>query len=862
MSTVAPQAREWLRDLPALLGTEDGLRRSGSSVLALLEEFDARSLAATSPAADRLATACVLLGDGRYASAGSAPAVLVFDHLEPDAALEAVREHERTAGAVEGVVGLTCDARLETARRLRSLGYRVGVAFGPLEDDAARADEGEAPPSDDARVASGLHPAVAAKRALEHYLGCGRLPGAPDAFDRHYDAPGGLWLSARRRSDGWLLGRGGAWSLDEDPAPVTVATWTALHRMLADGERRIRRVWPEVKLAVTLVDSVERVAPGRLDHRRHGVLAVPAGRRRPVGDAPPNGQGIADELQQIRHARSRARLGPHDTADLYRYASTKLVEPGEQWLPFAAPPSRPGGPLGHELVRLTLAGLDGRPAAADDGVLDELASGVPIAGVAVSVYRRGVVGCATAWRGGPARMVADAARAAYRDPRLADHVAAEGDVDAVVVTLMHTPTRVTGVTAEYFARTLQRGLDAYSVRQGDRFAVFLDSVIPHFDWPPRHALEQLLAKAGIGAGTVTWTSYRTASWVHVAGRTHDARGGLPVRTRAAPASVAVERLAGYLMEHRGADGLVAWRTFPIRGRQEPRGILSHALHALYALACAGTWAGRPDWKSAATDGLLAVLDRRESWPVACGWRSGWGANAVLALGAGAIDVPDERREQLGSLAADVRRAVQPDGRVAAPPAAGPSGEEHDYLPGTVILALAALATRGVDFPAVDWTSTLDWYRRRFRLAHPWGMAFWHPQAWAAVHALEPRPEYAEFAFEVADWALERQLEHSGAFVTDPSPAIPSFHTACAAEGVAAARALAERLGDRERARRYGEACRRAADCLAQLTIAPEDLYCMRDAAALGGVRMHAASGEVRADYVGHALLFALEAQLL
>jgi AMMECR1 domain-containing protein len=759
------------------------------------------------------------------------------------------------------------------ATGLTEYGYPLRVALGPSTAPRNYAAGREEQSWDDAPVASGLHPAVAARRALDHYLRTGRLPAPPEHFGGDYKAPGGVWISARRRSDSWLLTRGGFWSFEPDARPLTLAVWDGLQRAVADGAHPLREAWPNVKIGITLVHELARVALGALDHERYGVVATPAGRRSPAGDAPPNGQGVASELEQCRHARARAGLRPAEPADLYRYSTSKLTEPGEAWLPHASPPRRIDSRLGEALVARALAEIagatDGRESTTDasDGELDALveADGVPVAGVAVSIYFRGVVGCATGWRGTLMRMVGDAARAAYRDPRLIGHIARREDPDAVVVTLMHSPMRLAGVPASYFSRTLQQGLDSFSVRQGPRFAVFLDSVIPHYDVRPEQALEQLLAKAGIAGGPVTWTSYRSAAWAYTGGRLLKVRRGFPVRQEPPPPTTVVERLATFLMEHRTCGGLIAWRTFPVRGHEEPHGSLSHALHALYALARAGASGGETTWAEAAERGLLASLhDAPHPGPPpgrARRWRSSWSTNAVLLLALTAVDVRTENRRKLLQLAATVRRAVRDDGRIAPPGTAAPADEDHDYLPGVVLLALARLAGKGIDVQAVDWRRTLVWYRRRFRLAESWGIAFWHPQAWAAVHALEPRSEYASFVFEIVDWALERQLAHNGAFVTDPSPLIPSFHTACATEGVAAAWALADRLGETERVRRYKAAWHAAVGSLAQLTIAPEDMFCMRDRAAVGGVRMHAASGEVRADYVSHALLAYLEAPL-
>ena len=63
----------------------------------------------------------------------------------------------------------------------------------------------------------------------------------------------------------------------------------------------------------------------------------------------------------------------------------------------------------------------------------------------------------------------------------------------------------------------------------------------------------------------------------------------------------------------------------------------------------------------------------------------------------------------------------------------------------------------------------------------------------------PIPAIADHVFEVVDWAIDRQLTKNGAFLEDLSEKEPSFNTGFMAEGVAAAWAIALRVGDDARA---------------------------------------------------------------
>jgi len=134
------------------------------------------------------------------------------------------------------------------------------------------------------------------------------------------------------------------------------------------------------------------------------------------------------------------------------------------------------------------------------------------------------------------------------------------------------------------------------------------------------------------------------------------------------------------------------------------------------------------------------------------------------------------------------------------------------------------------------------------------MVWWHGQAWSAL--AERRADFAAFAFELVDWAIERHSQSCGAFlIHDLEPRRASFLTACVLEGVAAAWQCAKRMSDRERAAVYAHAWDRGARFLERLTIRGDGAFFSPDRkAAAGGVRATLASSELRIDYAGHALL--------
>jgi hypothetical protein len=134
------------------------------------------------------------------------------------------------------------------------------------------------------------------------------------------------------------------------------------------------------------------------------------------------------------------------------------------------------------------------------------------------------------------------------------------------------------------------------------------------------------------------------------------------------------------------------------------------------------------------------------------------------------------------------------------------------------------------------------------------MAGWQPQGWREIQRIQPSPEQAAWVFELADWAIDRQLEKNGAFLEDLSPTEPSFNTGFLAEGIAAAWATALTAGDATRAATYARSWQAAAGFCTRLLIYPEDTFCMADPdRAVGGVRTSPSRSDVRIDQVSHLL---------
>ena len=112
-----------------------------------------------------------------------------------------------------------------------------------------------------------------------------------------------------------------------------------------------------------------------------------------------------------------------------------------------------------------------------------------------------------------------------------------------------------------------------------------------------------------------------------------------------------------------------------------------------------------------------------------------------------------------------------------------------------------------------------------------------------------------FVYELADWALEYQLDKNGAFLVDYTPDGPGFQTACVLGALADAWSVACRAGQRERERKYRDAWERGVGFIDRLIIRKDDTFAMREPSkSLGGVRQSLTGSTVRIDYVAHTLL--------
>jgi hypothetical protein len=312
------------------------------------------------------------------------------------------------------------------------------------------------------------------------------------------------------------------------------------------------------------------------------------------------------------------------------------------------------------------------------------------------------------------------------------------------------------------------------------------------------------------------------------------------------------RIAGYIAGQRRPDGLPAYQFSPWSGTVGATGTATRVLLAVSGLLeAASVLGGGLSTVAGAMVDRFVDGDQVGRPRPGLSWDSA--ADAQLLSCLCLAGRRDEHRDLAARLVRRLRPLVRPDGAVYA--GAVRMSADLDLLSGCVLLALArADDWLGDALAGIDLSTIWAFYRRRFELAHPWGMVWWHGQA---GHALAARDErFGRLADDLVDWALERQSAVSGAFlVHDLAPRRISFLTACVLEAVADRWAAARDAGDEARACRYADAWHRGVSFVDLLTLRAGDAtFSPCPDQTIGGVRATRPSSVLRIDMAGHALV--------
>ena len=424
--------------------TERGLRCAGEALLDRLSTFRATQIAAYGQTAQPLLGACVLLGAGRYSGLSirkqpktsvtgrqvdgpldrSRSVAIVDDSIVSGMSLEAsIRALETDGFDVEGVVALVRFPNRGGIPWAWSNGYRVETLFDIWADlgmagPPFRPDEGFPAGTPRAgHVPEGLPLATAARWIAVSYLRTGRPPAPPETFDDSYEAPGGVFVSFRRRIDDDRIARDGFWRF----GPITTTAgedlvYATVHTVRMAGGKLDLSTIERCKVGVTTLGPLIASRPADLDFDRYGIVVRDRVSGHKLGGALPNTQVFTAEAGQYWQARvSNARLVPGEEHDLFRHDLTKHLEPGERWLSYGAPDGpelawRRDGAFGDAVTRiareecLAALGISAGLAAADRGHVSDAPEPLDadaekaVQAVAVTVYRAGYLGSGLARR--------------------------------------------------------------------------------------------------------------------------------------------------------------------------------------------------------------------------------------------------------------------------------------------------------------------------------------------------------------------------------------------------------------------------------------------------------------------------------
>lgn len=881
--------------------THEGASLAADCLIDALAHFESVQVAGAGATALPLVSSIVSRGLGRYSGLyvraepekwgtqrqveGVAdkgrPVVVVDDSLCSGNTLRsAFAVLEKEGYRVEGALCLVNFPWKGGAEWARALGYRVETLFD-IWTDLEMSENRRIPAcsSVDAtfdpahRVPEGLSPADAARWISTHILEYGLIPTPPKRLDRGYEASGGVMVSFRDRVSDYRVARDGFYHLDSTQANLGRDVVLATAKTLLSSKGAVAQYGlNRLKLGVTLFGEQVRSAPSQLDFSRFGILIQSNVQPWKLAGALPNTQFFVSEIEQFRHARfTNAHLFAHEPFTIFRHTVSKSIESGCSWLSFGVPASdqNDGEPdnIGELLVvraREVLRSAQGRPKVSETKLPPGLFS-EQVHGIAISLYYRGMIGCWMSWQSDLDAMICEATTGAWNDKRW-KHKADLRSVDVDIVVSVFQLAEVLGsVNGERAAHKLRLGRDSLAVCKGKQSTILLPFTPCHRDWSKKEMAQYTLSEAGISQAPFQWATYSTRNWLGQSDRVSHLEFGYPRRRGSEEAlsyRATARLLAYYILDKIGSSGLPDYCYYPIFDHSIVAESATRIILALEALLHAGSLLDDQIFRKAALSGLHYCCEhiknrqgtmRLDLAETTCGVSSDvFLINAVYRSGEQGMTEMSAVR----SLARRLRGLFHADGAITWQRHGRRLGSDHDLFPGFALRMAASVAeVEGREALPCSLHNHLSWYQRRFRLQHPWGMVWWQIQGWAPLYRLTGEQSMASFVYELADWALEHQLDKNGAFLVDYSPDGPSFHTACVLEGIADAWALACRAGDSERARNYGDAWKRGIKFIDRLIIREEDTFAMpKPLKSLGGVRQSLTGSTVRIDYVAHALL--------
>ena len=237
--------------------------------------------------------------------------------------------------------------------------------------------------------------------------------------------------------------------------------------------------------------------------------------------------------------------------------------------------------------------------------------------------------------------------------------------------------------------------------------------------------------------------------------------------------------------------------------------------------------------------------------------------AMTELGP-SLRIPRETVDQLTSSLLAVQAA---DGRFGTTARGMELEGSETYYAGQIVLALARLyGTRKRPRWRTAVERSLKHYQSRWQDEDERDLSFttWMIQACDQWHALTDDQLSKQYAYDMADWALEEQhgedCEHPlwvGAFQNTPG-----IGTAAYSEGIAGALSIAKRAGDEERVERYRSALLLSMRFLLSLSLEGVEHALVGGSEHVGAVRSALHRSGLRCDNAQHYVMSMLRARAL
>jgi orotate phosphoribosyltransferase/AMMECR1 domain-containing protein len=871
----------WMLDTLAFSLSARGSKLAARALLERLRTFEGRQLATFGTTGIPLMQAVIAESKGRYSGLivrkdvkahgarrrvqgprGKGPVVILDDSLSSGFSIRECRRHLEDSGfEVEGALVLVRFGYDGVGSLLTEDGLRAEAIFDTDKDLRPLMEGEELPPLNPGKVfpkftwsrtraAERQHPAILARAAIASFLQTGSVPRPPRALDATYDGRGGVFVSLRRRSDiHERPARAGFWHFPEESQGTVPEEFLKACVLTADtlafNVESPLDVLSDCAIAVTFFSRLEPCTLGALDNDSYGIVVRSRERRGVMGGALPRMPGIRDGWHQFRHAAwKNAQVYACEPIELLRHKLTKVIEPGESWQPTGVPRSaassdweqnaRPLTELARQWVLFHL-GVGPRPAP----------STLPLDGLAqlfVSPYIDGaVVGC-TGDRITPQTDVNALfdrlAEGAVQDQRFEQRRPESAQMVTVGLSLLRHDLDLGSHEATTVMTPTRFADQVLEVRSGDQTGILLPYVAVTHDLSPQDYADAVVTKAAAADADAPlhWTRYDCSSWVAGAKSVVRLVDGLPERAAedGSPAQLG-RHWAQFLANHSTAQGAPVNRYLPFSDEQLTGVASARLAHSAWVKARIGLKeeAAADLAHLTASNGWLSLEDEEPS-------------AATLSFAALALQQLGKKKE-LARVTATLRTLVGSRVKTA------PDGDgEQDYAPGQVLYALAQTVGRSVQ--AGD---ALAHYRRRFRVKPEWGSVAWLTMAFAAWSRVCRDGALLDFAWEIADWALLSQAPHGG-FWNDQQPDSPGATTAVYLEGFSALLPELKRDKRKGPAARLERAIGKGFSFLSRLTYLPKDAGILPNPAfAVGGVRMSLTSGEVRLDFVQHALSAAL-----